>query len=44
MLSRMAKVSPLIPLFYNAAMAVMRAASLGTWRPDLSDMILVFRR
>ena len=44
MLSRMAKVSPAIPALYNLAMLMMRAASFGAWRPDLTDMILVFRR
>ena len=43
MLERMAAVSPLLPAAYNAAMAVLRALSFGTWRPDLSDMVLAFR-
>jgi SAM-dependent methyltransferase len=44
MLQRMRMVSPLLPAVYSGAMAALRAASLGTWRPELTDMVLVFSR
>jgi SAM-dependent methyltransferase len=38
------KKSPLLSGLYLGVMAVLRLASLGTWRPDLTDMVLVFRK
>lgn len=38
------KKSPLLSGFYLGVMATLRVLSLGTWRPDLTDMVLVFRK
>ncbi len=44
MLHRMRQVSPAIPMLYSGAMTALRWASLGQWRPELADMVLVFQR
>lgn len=36
--------SPLLSGLYLAVMAALRVLSLGAWRPDLTDMVLVFRK
>ena len=43
-LEQMARISPWLSGAYRAAMWGLRVLSLGLWRPDLSDMVLVFRR
>jgi len=43
-LERLALISPVLPALYNAFMATLRILSLGQWRPDLSDMVVVYRR
>ncbi len=43
-LEQMRRISPLLSGAYQAAMWGLRVLSLGLWRPDLSDMVLVFRR
>ncbi len=43
-LARMERVSPLLKEVYLAAMALLRLLTFGLWRPDLTDMILVFRK
>lgn len=42
--SQMRRISPLLSGAYAAAMWALRLLTLGMWRPDLSDMVLVFRR
>ena len=36
--------SPLLSGLYLGLMATLRVLSLGAWRPDLTDMVLVFRK
>lgn len=43
-IGRLREVSPLLSGTYVGAMAVLRALGLGAWRPDLTDMVLVFRK
>ena len=43
-LQQMRRISPLLSGAYQAAMWALRLLSVGLWRPDLSDMVLVFRR
>ncbi len=38
------KLSPALSGAYLGLMAVLRALSFGAWRPDLTDMVLVFRK
>lgn len=38
------KKSPLLSGLYLGLMATLRTLSFGAWRPDLTDMVLVFRK
>lgn len=44
MLERVAKRAKPLLWAYEAVVGIARVASLGLWRPDLSDCLLVFRR
>jgi len=43
-LERLALISPALPWLYNGFMGTLRVLSLGQWRPDLTDMVVVYRR
>lgn len=43
-LERMRRLSPLLSGGYTFAMGLLRVITLGQWRPDLTDMVLVFRK
>lgn len=38
------KKNPMLSSLYLLVMASLRVLSLGSWRPDLTDMVLVFRK
>lgn len=44
MVGQLRKKSPLLSGLYLGLMATLRTLSFGAWRPDLTDMVLVFRK